>query len=156
MQEIPFDELDDLYQEVILDHYRNPRNKGELESPDLQSRGFNPFCGDEVILNLKLDTQGIIREAAFTGQGCSISQAASSILTELVKGNNLEEAGALSDLFRGLMRGEIPFDEELERMGDLEALQGVRQFPIRIKCALLAWATLDDAVVEYRTRTSQA
>jgi nitrogen fixation NifU-like protein len=145
-------ELDEIYQEVILDHYRNPRNKGKLPSADLSSRGFNPFCGDEVVLEMKLNPEGKVDVSRFTGQGCSISQASASILTQLVKRKSLEEAHQLSELFRSVMQGHELTDAEAEQVGELEALQGVRKFPIRIKCALLAWATLDDAIKEYESK----
>ena len=150
MTNTSYDELDDIYQEVILDHYRNPRNQGDLISPDLHSRGFNPFCGDEVVLDIGLDADGIVSDAKFTGQGCSISQAAASILTNLVQGKKLDQVLQLSQRFRELMKGRELADEELDQMGDLEALQGVRKFPIRIKCALLAWSTLEDSISEYQ------
>ena len=155
MQDTSFDRLDDLYQEVILDHYRNPRNQGEIIGPHLSSRGFNPFCGDEVVLGLNLNDSQRVGAIAFKGQGCSISQASASILTELVKEKSLAQASALSQLMRGLMRGLELSDEDMDRMGDMEAMQGVRQFPIRIKCALLAWATLDDAIEEFQAKTDQ-
>ena len=150
MTNTSYDELDDIYQEVILDHYRNPRNQGDLINPDLHSRGFNPFCGDEVVLDIGLDADGIVNDAKFTGQGCSISQAAASILTDLVQGKKLDQVLQLSQRFRELMKGRELEDEELDQMGDLEALQGVRKFPIRIKCALLAWSTLEDSISEYQ------
>ncbi len=155
MQDTSSEQLDDLYQEVILDHYRNPRNQGEIPNPNVSSRGFNPFCGDEVILGLTLDAKSKVESIGFKGQGCSISQASASILTELVKGKSLEEAQELSQLLRRLMQGQELSDEEVERLGAMEALQGVRQFPIRIKCALLAWATLDDGIEEYRAETGK-
>ena len=151
-----FGELDDLYQEVILDHYRNPRNPGELPEPDVSARGFNPFCGDEIVLGLKLSPNGQVEAVGSTGQGCSISQASASILTELMKGKSLEEAEAIGQLFRAMMQGKELSEEELEQMGELEALQGVRKFPIRIKCALLAWATLDDGIEEYRAKADKS
>ncbi len=152
----PFDfgDLDDLYREVILDHYRSPRNRRSLESVDIETRGFNPFCGDEVVLQLKLDQAGLIDEISQGGHGCSISQASASILSDLVRGKTLEEGEKLSGAFREMMRGEELSNDQLNAMGDLEALQGVRKFPIRIKCALLPWAALDDGVAEYRTRQS--
>jgi nitrogen fixation NifU-like protein len=152
----PFDfgDLDDLYREVILDHYRSPRNRRSLESVDIETRGFNPFCGDEVVLQLKLDQAGLIDEISQDGHGCSISQASASILSDLVRGKTLEEGEKLSGAFREMMRGEELSNDQLDAMGDLEALQGVRKFPIRIKCALLPWAALDDGVAEYRTRQS--
>ena len=154
MQKFPIEELDELYQDVILDHYRNSRNKAKLESPDIEFDGFNPFCGDEVVLQIKLSdgaANGTVGAASFHGQGCSISQASASMMTDLLKGKTLEEAVALSEMFRKMMMGTAPTDEELERMGDLEALQGVRKFPIRIKCALLAWAALEDGIQEYHS-----
>jgi nitrogen fixation NifU-like protein len=152
----PFDfgDLDDLYREVILDHYRSPRNRRSLEAVDIETRGFNPFCGDEVVLQLKLDQAGLIGEISQGGHGCSISQASASILSDLVRGKTLEEGEKLSGAFREMMRGEELSNDQLDAMGDLEALQGVRKFPIRIKCALLPWAALDDGVAEYRTRQS--
>ena len=151
MQQFPMEELDELYQEVILDHYRNSRNKKPLPSPDIEYDGFNPFCGDEVVLQLKL-ADGTVQQAGFHGQGCSISQASASMMTDLLKGKTLEEAEALSEVFRRMMSGQEPTEEELEKMGDLEALKGVCKFPVRIKCALLAWATLEDGITEYRSQ----
>ncbi len=154
MQEIHPAQLDDLYQEVILDHYRNPRNHGEIPNPHVSSRGFNPFCGDEVILSFNLDADNKVESIAFHGQGCSISLASASILTVLVKDKTLPEAEELSQLLRSLLRGKELSDDELDQLGDLEALQGVRQFPIRVKCALLPWATLDDGIADYRNNSS--
>ena len=152
MQEMHPAHLDDLYQEVILDHYRNPRNHGEIPNPHVSSRGFNPFCGDEVILNMNLDADEKVESVAFHGHGCSISLASASILTTLVKDKTLNEAQDLSQLLRSLLRGAELSDDELDAIGDMEALQGVRQFPIRVKCALLPWATLDDGIADYRTK----
>ena len=152
----PFDfsELDDLYREVILDHYRSPRNRHTLDAPDIETHGFNPFCGDEVVLQLKLDDAGLISDVSQGGHGCSISQASASILSDLLRGKTLEEGEQLSRAFREMMRGDELSDEQLNAMGDLEALQGVRKFPIRIKCALLPWAALDDGVAEYCSRSA--
>ena len=152
MQEMHPAHLDDLYQEVILDHYRNPRNHGEIPDPHVSSRGFNPFCGDEVILNMNLDADEKVESVAFHGHGCSISLASASILTTLVKDKTLNEAQDLSQLLRSLLRGKELTDDELDQIGDMEALQGVRQFPIRVKCALLPWATLDDGIADYHTK----
>ncbi len=154
----PFDfgDLDDLYREVILDHYRSPRNRHALDAADIETRGFNPFCGDEVVIQLKLDGAGLINEVSQGGHGCSISQASASILSDLLRGKTLEQGEQLSGAFRDLMRGEELNNEQLDAMGDLEALQGVRKFPIRIKCALLPWAALDDGVAEYRSRSNES
>ena len=144
-------ELDDLYQDIILDHYKSPRNRGSVDHADLHSEGFNPFCGDQVILTAGLDDSARIARVGFDGQGCSISQASASMLTDHLKGKTIDEAEELVRTFKGIMQGnEIP--EELEdELGDIVSLQGVRRFPIRIKCALLGWTTLQDAIVEYRS-----
>lgn len=144
--------LDDLYRDVILDHYRRPRNQGLLPNPDLKSEGFNPFCGDQIILTMTLDGAGRIGEVGFEGEGCSISQASASMLSVHLQGRSLDEADALVRMFKGVMQGEELAPEEEERLGEVAALQGVREFPIRVKCALLAWTTLQDAIADYRKR----
>lgn len=144
--------LDDLYRDVILDHYRRPRNQGLLPNPDLKSEGFNPFCGDQIILTMTLDGAGRIGEVGFEGEGCSISQASASMLSVRLQGRSLDEADALVRMFKGVMQGEELAPEEEERLGEVAALQGVREFPIRVKCALLGWTTLQDAITDYRKR----
>jgi len=144
--------LDDLYQAVILDHYRRPRNQGLLPNPDLQSEGFNPFCGDQVMLTLTLDGDGRIDAVGFEGEGCSISQASASMLSVHIGGRTLDEAESLVRTFKGVMQGEEIDPDEEERLGEIAALQGVREFPIRVKCALLGWTTLQDAIADYRKR----
>ena len=144
--------LDDIYQEVIIDHYQRPRNKGVLTNPDISSKGFNPFCGDEIILSIRLDSDGKAKCIVFDGQGCSISQASASMLTELLSNKDLDELKRISYLFRTMMRGECLSTAEKSLIEDLEVLQGVRKFPIRIKCALLAWAALDDGIEEYSVK----
>lgn len=146
------DGLDDLYQAVILDHYRRPRNQGLLPNPDLRSEGFNPFCGDQVILTMTLDGAGRIDAVGFEGEGCSISQASASMLTAHIQGRTLDEAESLVRTFKGVMQGEETDPEDEERLGEVAALQGVREFPIRVKCALLGWTTLQDAIADYRKR----
>jgi len=150
MQAFDFGELDELYREVVLDHYRNPRNRGRVKEPDIEAEGFNPFCGDEISLQLKLDGDGRIREVGFQGQGCSISQASASMMTEVLKGKSLADARRLIGIFKGMMHGKVPDEAELSELGDLEALQGVRKFPIRIKCALLAWTTLEEGLERFK------
>ena len=152
-QQFPFDQIDDLYRQVILDHHHNPRNRVKLDAPEVEYEEYNPVCGDGVILQLKLDS-GHIHRAAFQGQGCSISQASASILTESVLGKSLEEAEGLSRAFRQMMQGNTVPDEEAIGLGDLDALQGVRKFPVRIKCALLAWAALEEGIRDYRAARS--
>ncbi|MBI4203230.1 MAG: SUF system NifU family Fe-S cluster assembly protein [Chloroflexi bacterium] len=145
-------ELDDLYKDVILDHYRSPRNTKRLEDAHVKAHGLNPFCGDEVDLQLLLNGDGTIKEVGFQGRGCSISQASASMLTEELKSKTLEEAEALRKLFRRMMQGEKLTDAELEFLGSLEVLEGVRKFPVRIKCALLAFSTLEDGITEYKRK----
>ena len=144
-------ELDELYREVILDHYRTRRNSQRLSDAQVESHGNNPFCGDEIRIQLQV-RGGRIEEASFSGGGCSISQASSSLMSDALKGRTLEEAEALRELFRRMLAGEKLSAAEIETLGELEALQGVRQFPVRIKCALLAWSVLEDGVKEYQGR----
>lgn len=148
------DGLDDLYQDIILDHYRSPRNQGALEHPHLHGEGFNPFCGDQIDLTMTLGEDGRINAVGFVGQGCSISQASASMLSDQLKGKTLDEAEAFVHTFKGIMQGEEISEELEEEIGEIAALQGVRQFPVRIKCALLGWTTLQDAISEYRKTAS--
>lgn len=135
--------LDDLYREVILDHYRSPRNRGTLPDPTVVVELSNPLCGDEITLALKVEG-GVVQAARFTGRGCSISQSSASMMTEAAQGKPVDEVLRLIGRFQGMMRGEVhPDDADL---GDLEALQGVAKFPVRIKCALLPWEALWQAV----------
>lgn len=137
--------LDDLYREVILDHYAHPRNKGKLEDADISVEGANPLCGDELSIFVKLDG-GKIADVRFVGRGCSISQASASMMTEQIKGKTLDEAMQLVGRFKAMMHGEPVGEDEL---GDLMALQGVRKFPVRIKCATLSWIALEQGVEEF-------
>ena len=154
--------LEDLYREIILDHYRNPRNRGELPSPPAYSEtGFNPLCGDEITLYLQVG-DGKIEDVKLTGQGCSISQSSASMMSTAVKGRSIDEARAVIRKFKSMMSihesrldgvadgGESAGDgaavEDDVKLGDLEALQGVVKFPVRIKCATLAWNTLSQAL----------
>lgn len=136
--------LDDLYKEVILDHYQTPRNRGLLEDPDVATRGHNPLCGDEVILGVKMDGD-VIDEIAFSGRGCSISQASASMMTAGVKGHDVDVARTLTAGFREMMTGSGATDG-LGENEDLEALQGVKRFPVRVKCALLPWTALEEVI----------
>ena len=139
--------LDDLYREVILDHYRNPRNKRGLPDADIDLAHNNPLCGDEISVRVKV-AEGGVADAAFEGQGCSISQASASMLTERIKGMPLDDVDTLIVDFRGMMAGKEGPDEEA--LGDLVALKGVVKYPVRIKCAVLAWDTLQEGVELYR------
>jgi nitrogen fixation NifU-like protein len=142
--------LDDLYREIILDHYRSPRNRGELEPPAAHAVGHNPLCGDEIDVYLQVD-DGVVSDIKVGGQGCSISQSSASMMSQAVKGKPVDEVRALVKRFKGMMSIDDldePADEP-ERdvpLGDLEALQGVVKFPVRIKCATLAWNTLTEAL----------
>jgi nitrogen fixation NifU-like protein len=140
--------LNSLYQQLILDHYRKPRNKGELPDKTVEIHMANPVCGDEIRLQLRIEDDEII-EAKHVGQGCSISQASVSMMTNLLKGTKLSEAEELAGKFTDMMHG----DEDVARdkqLGDLRALQGVSKFPVRIKCALLAFDALQEAIKETR------
>ena len=143
-------ELDDLYQDVILDHFRSPRHNGLLDNPDLKGEGYNPFCGDRVVLTAGLDGSERIQRVGIWGEGCAISQSSASIMGELLKGRTLDDAQALLSRFKQVMQGDTLSEAEEEVMGELAALEGVKKFPIRVKCALLAWTTLQDAITEHR------
>ena len=150
--------LDDLYREIILDHYRTPRNRGELPPPAAHAVGHTPLCGDEIDVFLEV-TDGVVSDIKVGGQGCSISQSSASMMSQAVKGKTLPEVRALVRRFKGMMSiDELAGDEELDgdaevpvddvKLGDLEALQGVVKFPVRIKCATLAWNTLTSALAQ--------
>jgi nitrogen fixation NifU-like protein len=135
-------QLDDLYRRVIMDHYKNPRNKGDIDSGTVTIDLNNPTCGDRISLQMQLE-DGTVKQAKFKGEGCSISIASASMMTEAVKGKSLDDALALADKFSGLMKGEaVEFDD----YEDIEALSGVNKFPARIKCATLAWNALRKGV----------
>jgi len=135
-----------LYQEMILDHYRRPRNKGTLERADASVEVKNPLCGDEIGLQVAFDGDSV-SDLRFSGRGCSISQASASMMTQLVKGKSTEEIGAIRKQFRDLMLGNAPAADDAQ-LGSLRALSGVARFPARVKCALLAWNALESALAE--------
>ena len=138
-------DLDDLYKEIILDHYRNPRHRGSLASPSASHEGLNPLCGDEVTVELLVNGDRVA-DVAYKGSGCSISQSSASMMTEAVHGKSTADVRHLVDDFTAMMRGSEEIDSEA--LGDLEALSGVRKFPVRVKCATLAWHTLAEALEE--------
>lgn len=140
--------LDDLYQQLILDHYRSRRNEGTLDAPTVAVDHSNPLCGDELHLELLIE-DGRVADVRQSGQGCSISQAAASMMTEVAKGLPLDDALAVVEHFRLVMHGEEEADED--RLGDAIALEGVAKYPVRIKCALLGWMALKDAIETYRS-----
>jgi nitrogen fixation NifU-like protein len=135
--------LDEIYKEVILDHYKNPRNKRDLPGAELSCTRNNPLCGDEITV-LVHEEGDTIAEVTFQGAGCSISQSSASMMTEAVTGKPVVDALVLAGDFRGMMAGEVEPDEE--GFGDLIALKGVVKYPIRIKCAVLAWDVLQEAL----------
>ncbi|HEX2701187.1 MAG TPA: SUF system NifU family Fe-S cluster assembly protein [Acidimicrobiales bacterium] len=156
--------LEDLYREIILDHYRSPRNRGELDAPPaVRVEGYNPLCGDEVVVYLDVQ-DGVVADLKIGGQGCSISQSSASMMSAAVKGKTVPEARAVIRAFKGMMSiheqrldadGEADADAERAaaevaevKLGDLEALQGVVRFPVRIKCATLSWNTLQQGLDE--------
>jgi nitrogen fixation NifU-like protein len=156
--------LEDLYREIILDHYRSPRNRGELESPPaLRVEGYNPLCGDEIVVYLIVDGDAVV-DLKIGGQGCSISQSSASMMSAAVKGKTVAEARAMIRAFKSMMSiheqrldadpditGNGAADEEDVKLGDLAALQGVVRFPVRIKCATLSWNTLQQGLDEAAT-----
>jgi nitrogen fixation NifU-like protein len=139
-----FEDLRDLYQEVIFDHNRNPRNFRIMENADRTVEGFNPLCGDRLTLFLKLNGD-VIADASFQGSGCAISTASVSLMTEIIKGKTQQEAEQLFDTFHKMTTGKDE-DIQLEAVGKLAVLAGVREYPARVKCATLAWHTLDAAL----------
>jgi nitrogen fixation protein NifU and related proteins len=140
-------QLDELYRQVIMDHYQHPRNQGKLDEETVNIMLKNPTCGDEIALQLLIQ-EGRVVDVRFSGIGCSSSIASASMMTEAIKGKTVEEALGIAEEFRKMMRGEEAVD--LEQLGDLEALQGVSKFPARIKCATLAWNALQKATEQAR------
>jgi nitrogen fixation protein NifU and related proteins len=143
--------LDDMYREIILDHYRSPRGKKPIDKADITSCGHNPACGDEISMEVEMD-HGILKNVHVDCHGCAISTASGSMLAETVKGKSFEDVKRISELVKRMLKGEaveIPDD-----LGDLDALRGVRQFPVRVKCALLAWVTLVEGLKNYENGNS--
>lgn len=149
--------LEDLYREIILDHYRSPRNNGELETPPAhRTEGFNPLCGDEIVVFVDTDGE-VVNDIKIGGQGCSISQASASMMSSAIKGKSFDEIKQITRAFKAMMSiheggldgsGGEPEETPEVDLGDLEALRGVVKFPVRIKCATLSWNTLAEALAE--------
>lgn len=142
-------ELEDLYQDIIVDHYQNPRCFGHLENSDTGAKLFNPLCGDQIDLCVKIQDDKI-KKIAFSGKGCSISQAAASMMCELLEGKDIKEAQNLFNTYQQMLKGELD-ESKLDELGDLVALSGVRKFSARIKCAMLAWEAVSRALNEYKS-----
>ena len=141
----PMSELSELYQQVILDHNKKPRNFRKLETANHSAEGYNPLCGDQltIYLNLEGDT---VKEVAFEGSGCAISKAAASMMTQAVKGKSKEQAEELFQEFHSMVMGELNEETEENKLGNLKIFAGVREFPVRVKCATLPWHTLHAAL----------
>ncbi len=140
--------LDDMYRDIILDHYRSPRGKKPLQKADVTSDGSNPSCGDEIFLEVSLDN-GTVKDVHVDCRGCAISVASGSMLAEMVKGKPIAEVKRIAQLVRSMLKGELA--DVPDDLGDLDALQGVRNFPVRIKCALLAWITLMEGIKSHES-----
>lgn len=148
--------LDQLYRDVLFEHYRRPHHKGELAGAEIVTKGNNPVCGDKVTVYGKLDAKGErLEHVHFDGKGCAICIASSSMMTEAMRGKTLAEASAESDRFKAMMRNETPFSVPPE-VPDIEALEGVKKFPVRVKCATLAWTTLKNGILAYQAGKSNA
>lgn len=141
-----FNNLDTLYRQVIMDHYKNPRNKGEINEDSLIIDMNNPTCGDRIHLTLKVE-DGKVIDAKFDGEGCSISMSSASMMTQAIKGRDIETALKMSQIFSNMMQGK-DYDTDGLDLGDIEALQGVAKFPARIKCATLAWKAMEKGLKE--------
>ena len=142
--------LDELYTAVIGEHSRSPENRGTLAASTVRERGHNPSCGDEITLELEI-ADGIIKDGAFTGVGCAISQASTDIMIELMRGKTVEEAHRLAQLFISMIKREVTDDAVLEELDEAVALKNISNMPARVKCAVLAWHTLEDVLKEEQT-----
>ncbi len=141
-------DMDELYEAIILDHYRSPRNTETIDDPDIDLEVNNPFCGDEFHIQLKVEDDSV-SQVGITGRGCAISQASASLLAELIEGKSASEVESAVGSVRRLLKGEEITEAEADVLGDIEALGGVRKFPVRIKCALLSWVGLSDALRDH-------
>ena len=146
MPQLPDVPLDNLYGDAIMDHYRNPRRRSPLPDADFESHELNPFCGDEITLQIKLDSEDRVESVSSVSQGCSIIQASASMMAELMAGQTLAALKDRSRKFKNMMRGESLSEGDLKELADLPALQVVRRYPVRIKCALLPWLALEDGI----------
>lgn len=155
MSNMPQPKLDDLYQEVILDHNKRPRNFEKLADANAQAHGHNPLCGDDYEVYLVTDSSGTIQKVRFQGQGCAISKASASMMTTMVEGKSRKEAEKLKDQFIHLITEEAVTSSDREAVGRLKIFEGVKQFPVRVKCATLAWRTLEEALKDQSQRKEE-
>ena len=139
--------LDGIYTELIAEHSRSLENKHHLEFPTLEKKGRNPSCGDEITLEIQV-SDGVVQDAGFTGVGCAISQASTSMMIDLIKGKSVAEAQQLVALFLGMIKREVTDDQELEALDEAIALKNISNMPARVKCAVLAWHTLQEMLTE--------
>ncbi len=147
------DNLDDLYRDIIMDHYKSPRGKKDIHDADFVNEGKNPVCGDEIEVSMKVEG-GRVHDISVQCMGCAISVASGSMLAETIKGKSVDEVKKIARAVRAILKGEEP-DEKIE-LGDLEALEGVNRFPVRIKCALLSWSTLVDGLEAWENQNQAA
>ena len=150
MSQQPDVPLDGLYGDLVMEHYRNPHNRGVLDGADLEAEEFNPFCGDRAVWQIKLDGEGFVSDVKATAEGCSIIQASTSMISDLLNGKSLDDAMELGAKFREVMRKDS-VDQDVD-LGDLIALQVVRQYPVRIKCALLPLTALEEGIKAYKQK----
>jgi len=153
MSQPPDVQLEGLYGDLILQHYRDPHNRQPLAAPDFAVHEFNPFCGDRVHLEIKMGSRNRVLETRADSEGCSIIQASASMLSDLLKGKTLNEIAGLAITFRSMMEGKEIEVESMVQLGELDALQVVRRYPVRIKCALLPWTALEEGLKEFHGRT---
>lgn len=139
-------ELRELYQQVILDHNKSPRNFRRIEHPSNFAEGYNPLCGDNIDIFLNIDENGIIQDISFQGSGCAISKASASLMTSILKGKSVEEAKRIFNKFHDLVTDKLGDDPDIDDLGKLAVFAGVREFPARVKCASLAWHTMLNAI----------
>ena len=143
--------MEGLYGDLILDHYRTPRHRAPVQNADVEFEEFNPFCGDRVLVQLKLDNEGRVAKVAAQSEGCSIIQATASMMAEALQGKKLSELGDLSERFRNMMQGKTLPDMAEDEFNKLKSLTVVRRYPVRIKCALLPWTALEEGIKDYRS-----
>ncbi len=150
MNNAPEPKLSKLYQEVILDHNSRPRNFKEIQSPTQYSHGYNPLCGDDYHIYLQTDANGIVQDIGFQGSGCAISKSSASMMTTFAKGKSVQEIAGIKDSFLHMLTRDKISDEERSKIGRLTIFEGVKEFPVRVKCATIAWHALEDALKDVK------